>query len=182
VYWTGPTDVARVNIEGHATIGPKEISHPAMPAENMTQAFEYRHLVAADDLKMTVTGRLAPRLSIKILGAMPVRIPTGQSALVKFGVSPAHYLAKARFELNKPPQGIALEKAAPASDGMEIVLRCDADKARPGLRGRLALVAVTEPRAQPGVATPPTAANRSRPPITPPPVRFPSIPFEIVRP
>jgi len=37
--------------------------------------------------------------------------------------------------LNDPPPGIVLKEALPAPGGTEIVLQCDAAKAKPGLQG-----------------------------------------------
>ena len=41
-------------IEGRATIGDREVVHEAVPAEDRMQAFLWRHLVPAEDLKALV--------------------------------------------------------------------------------------------------------------------------------
>jgi hypothetical protein len=175
LYWTGKENSPRLNIEGRATVGTRQISRDAVPAENMTQAFEYKHLVPADDLKMTVTGRVAPRVSIKILSATPVKIPIGQIARVQLGVSPPDCLDNATVQLSgKPPQGIALETFAHSAEGMELVLRCDASTAKPGQRGNLALVAA------PPEPPPPADAKTPARPVRPQLTRLPSIPFQVV--
>jgi hypothetical protein len=38
---------------------------------------------------------------------------------------------------NDPPEGLAIEKVSPSSDGADIVLSADAAKLKPGLRGNL---------------------------------------------
>jgi len=47
-------------LEGRAVIKGREIVRPAVPADDMMQAFFYRHLVPAKDLKVAVIGRAAP--------------------------------------------------------------------------------------------------------------------------
>jgi len=46
-----------LTLEGRATIDGREVSHPVVPAEDMMQAFEYRHLVPSQELKVEVAGR-----------------------------------------------------------------------------------------------------------------------------
>jgi len=47
-------------LEGRAEIQGRQIVRPAVPADDMMQAFFYRHLVPAKDLKVAVIGRAAP--------------------------------------------------------------------------------------------------------------------------
>ena len=44
----------RLNLEGHALIGGQEVVHSATPADDMTQAFAYKHLVPATELSVAV--------------------------------------------------------------------------------------------------------------------------------
>lgn len=180
LYWTGQEATPRIAVEGHSNQDGQEIRRLAVPSENMTQAFEYKHLVPASDLRMTVTGKVAPKISIKIVGSTPVKIPLGQAAHVKLTVSPAKYLEGTSIEwAGKPPQGIALEKFETSDDGMELVLSCDAKKTKAGQRGNLALVAATKtPSPQPASTDKRKQTNQSR---LPPP-KLPSIPFQIVAP
>jgi len=46
-----------IELEGHATVGDKEIVHVAVPADDRMQAFEYRHLVPSEELTVAVSGR-----------------------------------------------------------------------------------------------------------------------------
>ena len=48
-------------------------STPPCPAEDMMQAFAYRHLVPAKELEVAVSGRFMNRMSLKILSATPVK-------------------------------------------------------------------------------------------------------------
>ncbi len=49
-----------LHLEGRAVIQGREIVRPAVPADDMMQAFFYRHLVPAKDLKVTVIPRAKP--------------------------------------------------------------------------------------------------------------------------
>jgi hypothetical protein len=54
---------ATLRLEGHAIIDGQEIVRPAVPAEDMMQAFAYHHLVPAQELQVAVLPR--PRLALQ---------------------------------------------------------------------------------------------------------------------
>ena len=116
------------------------------------QAFEYRHLVPAEELDVAVSGRSTPRSSAEALGKDPRKIPAGGTAKIRIGVSPRTLIGKFQVALRKPPAGIAIEKVSTSREGVEIVLQSDAAKVKPGLRGSLAIVAVPTQPADPGKA------------------------------
>jgi hypothetical protein len=51
---TETKDPVNLVIEGRAKIGDREVAHEAVPAEDRMQAFLWRHLVPAEDLKALV--------------------------------------------------------------------------------------------------------------------------------
>ncbi len=71
----------------------------------------------------------------------------------------------AHFQLSEPPEGIAIQSVSPDPDGLAILLRADATKAKPGLKGNLIVEAFAE-----------GAVNSSR---RLPLGTLPAIPFEI---
>jgi len=186
---TPSPDGAPVNLklEGTATVAGHPVSHLAVPAEDMMQAFEYRHLVAAQELKVAVSGRyVPPKPVVKIVSPTPIKIPLGGSARLQLSVSPHSLIERLTLQLRKPPAGIALESVGPTPEGLELVLQTDAQKVKPGLRGNLALTAVAE--APPAEATKDDAAAKSsksqaaeRRQREPAP-NVPSIRFEVVAP
>lgn len=163
-----------VNLEGRATIQGHEIVRQAVPAEDMMQAFAYRHLVPARDLKLAIPRRSPLRTPEVALGAQPLKIPVGESVRIPVRVPllPSNVLEKIDFELSEPPEGITLR---PLQQGTEIVLDCDAAKAKPGLKGNL-IVAISGQRAAPQ-ANQNVPPNRRRVPLG----TLPAIPFEIVK-
>jgi hypothetical protein len=62
-------------LEGRAVIQGREIVRTAIPADDMMQAFMYRHLVPAKDLKIAVIKRAKPRVPAKGRKAKAVKPP-----------------------------------------------------------------------------------------------------------
>ena len=50
-----------LSLEGRATIAGREVIRAAVPAEDMMQAFVYRHLVPTQDLKLTIVDMIRPQ-------------------------------------------------------------------------------------------------------------------------
>jgi hypothetical protein len=65
---TATHEPVNLRIEGRAKVGDTEIVHGAVPAEDRMQAFLWRHLVPAQDLKVTVFGS-------KLFTSAPKRVP-----------------------------------------------------------------------------------------------------------
>jgi len=83
---TPPAEPLNLIVEGRATVGGQQIVRQAVPAEDMMQAFAYRHLVVAKDLKITVTKRGGAPASAKTLGSQPVKAPAGGAARLAVGM------------------------------------------------------------------------------------------------
>jgi len=71
-----------LSIEGRAVIEGREVVRRAVPADDMMQAFFYRHLVPAKDLKVAVIGRAAPprQSPAKNSAAKPAPRASGKAA------------------------------------------------------------------------------------------------------
>jgi len=161
-----------LTLEGRATIEGRSVSRPATPAEDMMQAFAYRHLVPAQELKVAVQGRGLGRAAFRVLTAAPVRIPDGGTARVRVS-APVRALGDSiQFELSEPPEGISIKNVEPVQGGAEVVLQCDPAKAKPGLQGNL-IVNVFNGRAP--AAAKAAAPKRGRAPLG----CLPAIPFEV---
>jgi hypothetical protein len=127
----------KLSFDGKATIEGKPVIHPAVPAEDMMQAFAYRHLVPAREMDVAVSGRFMGRGGLKILGATPVKIPAGGTAHVLLGTPGGGFGNRFKLELSEPPEGITLAKVSPADEGAEMELHSDASKTKAGLKGNL---------------------------------------------
>ncbi len=163
-----------LSIQGRATIAGRRVIRPAVPADDMMQAFAYHHLVPAQELQAAVIGRPRPRATFQRPDL--VRLPAGGSVRVPLSRALAAFFGKAQFELSQPPDGIVLRDVVSADQDSELVLACDAAKAKPGLAGNLIVNAFAE-NAQPAAGKK-APANRRRFPIG----TLPAIPFEVVAP
>jgi len=171
--WLAPDEPIRLEIEGRATIAGREVVHAAVPADDWMQAFFYRHLVPAQELRVAVT-RGFGRGGVKLLSPVPVKIPVGGTAVVRIDAPTRAFTEQVRLELSDPPEGIRLGRIAPAREGAEITLHAEAGKARPGATGNLIIRALAGRVGAPGKAQRP--GNRQFV------ATLPAIPFEVVEP
>jgi hypothetical protein len=165
-----------LHLEGAASINGHTVTHQAVPAEDRMQAFFYRHLVAAQELKVAVRKGGPLRAPARIVSPEPLKLPSGGAVQLEVQVPlPANSrIERVKYELSDPPDGVTLDGVAGVPHGTEIVLRCDASKANPGLKGNL-IVTVSGERAAP-VVNGKARANLQRVPLG----TLPAIPFEIV--
>ena len=134
----------------------------AVPAEDMMQAFAYRHLVPAQELEVAVLKRPNPRATITILSGSPVRVPPGATARIEVGLPGPRIAERAQFELSSPPEGITIQSASPVRDGVEIVLQTDAAKVKPGLKGNLIINGYVPRQAETNAASTEGVVQRER--------------------
>ncbi len=140
----GPPEVQpfSLQLEGRAAIDGREVVHPVVPAEDMMQAFAYHHLVPAEELKVVVTGRAAPKVgAIRLVSKTPLRIPAGGTASAEIALPTPVMLSRVRLELSNPPEGISIQRVSQSPRGATIVFACDASKIKPGSKGNLIVVA-----------------------------------------
>lgn len=130
-------DPVAIEIVGSAKIGDAEVAHRAVPAEDMQQAFAYRHLVPAKELRVAVAGRLTATGQVKIASETPVKIPLGGSARIQITAAISEKPNKLEMELSDPPTGITLKHASSSAEGAEIELASDASKMVAGEKGSL---------------------------------------------
>ncbi len=167
-----------LELEGRATIAGREVVRAAVPAQDMMQAFEYRHLVPSQELDVAVTGRASNKSApVKILGDMPVKIPAGGTVSLKIAAVSKDKVfgKKMHLELAEAPEGIVIKKVSPSDDGMEILLESDAAKVTPGQKGNL-LVGAFPPKPAKAPKSPKSASRKGGPTTM-----LPAIPYEIVQ-
>jgi hypothetical protein len=146
----------------------------AVPAEDMMQAFAYRHLVPEKELLVAVNGRGGAR-AVRLLTDGPISIPAGGTARVQIAASA--FADRFQFELSDPPEGISIKNVSPVDSGTQIVFTSDAAKAKPGLKGNLIINVLPGQGGQ--------FAAKAKRPAAPRKVAIgtlPAVPFEIVAP
>jgi hypothetical protein len=166
-----------IGIDARASVAGKTVAHRAQAAEEMMQAFAYRHLVPADSLKVSVLARGGTRFPARITSGEPLKLQAGGSARVRAELPVARALQNVQLELSEPPEGLSIRDVQIDGNGASFEIAADAAAVKPGLRGNL-IVAVSGERvpAQRGnQAAPAAAAARRRVPVG----VLPAIPFEI---
>ncbi|MBP7935463.1 MAG: hypothetical protein KA354_12530 [Phycisphaerae bacterium] len=163
----------RLVLEGRAVVGDRKLVRPVVPAEDMMQAFAYRHLVPAKELLLTTSGRWLRSNAVKIVSAMPVKIPTGGTVRVQVGAAATAFRGKVQLELSNPPDGIMLKKVVPNNTGVELVLQSDAAKNKPGSKGNLIITAFADREIKTAKGA---QGTKRRVPVG----LLPAVPYEIV--
>jgi hypothetical protein len=148
-----------LRLEGRAWIEGKEVVHSAVPADELTQAFFYKHVVPAGNLILVPEDRdrfreeaaraakenkpfPPPAASrsfqtpMEILSEQPVRIPVGGTVEVQVRMGWSRD-GQIQVELSDPPEGITVDRASWNERGLTLVLRGDAAEAEPKRRGNL---------------------------------------------
>jgi hypothetical protein len=166
----------------------------------MMQAFAYKHLVPVEDLQVSIAsrgrfggqnppagkpnsgnspnfpaaGRRTFQSPVALLDEPPLKIPLGGIVELRVAMPMNFIRGDLQVELSDPPEGIALDKVSRFDKGVMIVLRGDAEKAQPGLKGNLIANAF-----QKMTFTDKEGKSReTRSPLG----TLPAIPFEIVKP
>jgi hypothetical protein len=163
-----------LRLEGRATILGREAVRQVTPAEDMMQAFIYHHVVPMQDLAVAVLGRQRLMAPWKLLDKPPVKIPLGGTTSVKFSMLRGPQMEKVQLTLRDAPAGISVQNVSLAQDGATVVLRADAEKLKPGLKGNLIIDASVE-----RTVTPPNGKAKANKRIVPL-GSLPAIPFEVV--
>lgn len=172
--FNGPVSLS---FQGAAEIEGRKVVHEAVPAEDMMQAFLYRHLVPSQRFVLALVGRSPLRQPVQYELKHPLRIPAGGNAVLKVDVPANLPRGKVRLALSDPPAGVELAEVKETWGGAtELVFACDKEKVRTGLKGNLIveLYLDREPVAKPKAKGAAKRANNA------PVDLLPAIPFEIV--
>ena len=169
--------VFNLSVEGRALIQGHPVVHPAIPAQDMMQAFAYRHLVSSKELKVSLMDRPPLKFALKILDPTPVKIPAGGTTEVRVKTPARGFTNNFQLELNEPPDGISIENIVQGDAETTIVLHCDGAKIKPGATGNL-IVNIMAKRQREAPAKGKGQGNQRRVALG----TLPAIPFEIVSP
>ena len=131
-------------LTGMATVAGKPFVRPVIPAEDLMQAFIYRHLVPAHDWVVTVKDAPAPfTVAVELPPAGFLDLPVGKE--MDFPLTATRrpgFDGPLRFELVDPPKGITLRRGFVQPGKMRgfITIRTES-KVDVGLRDNLILTA-----------------------------------------
>ena len=129
-----------LRLTGIAMIDGARVLRPAVPAEDMMQAFIYRHLVPMERLLVSVGGRGRGGPPLRVAAERPLRLPAGMDRWVRVAGADRRLLARVKLELKleDPPAGVKIGETRISKGGdLSFQLRTDAGKIEPGCRGNL---------------------------------------------
>lgn len=161
-----------LQLVGQARIDGRNVTHPAVPADDLEQAFFLHHLVPAREWKVNVSGR-AP--SSRLLTATPLLLRPGQPTRLEAALVTPRPPARLHVELSPRVDGVAVASASSDGGPLSIVLVSDAARMKPGTMGNLILHVYVE-RDAPAPTGPTRRLQRSFH------ATLPAVPFEIIAP
>lgn len=132
-----------VELEGLARIGEQMISRPVVPAEDMMQAFAYRHLVPSQELLVAVTENKRRGPFIEPVNGS-ILIPEGGSTQVIFKIPPRANLGNIKLKLDEPPKGISLRDVSIEQGQLTFMLATDSKEFKTGYKDNLIIEAFVE--------------------------------------
>jgi len=134
-------DTPALRIVGRASIHGKPIAHAAAPADDMMQAFAYRHLVAAKELRVCVAGQGS---ALRVVDPRLVRLSGHHTSVVRVSVPSAKTMSRVTFELVDPPTGVTVSDVSLENSVAEVTLACTPATGKQGAQGNLILHAYGE--------------------------------------
>jgi hypothetical protein len=165
-------------IEGRAVIDGKPVVRPAVPAEDMMQAFIYHHLVPTDELLLSNIERsLFQRAPAKCKTKDVLKLQPGNTTTLAFEAPTAFGRMPIDFqvELGNAPSGVEIEDVAIQQGTIEIALKTAAATTEKGLEGNLLFELFIE-RERPRRADQPDSAPQT---IRIPAGYLPAVPFKV---
>ena len=175
-----PPQPIPLSLEGRASVGDTTIRRPAIPSDNVMQAFLYRHLAPSQEFVVTVVKtRWIPQLPALATSGR-LRIPAGGTAVVLLK-TPQQAARRMSLELVDPPKGVTIQAVKPVAAGLTFEIKVDGKVAKAGLADNLIVQAFTqyEVRAKPAAKSKkaaPAAKQMRRAPLS----ILPAIPILVV--
>lgn len=158
--------------------GSEPVTRVAVPADDVMQAFLWRHLVPADEWLVCVARGKGQRQPLEFANKETITLPSGGSAEVRI-IAPKWMVdRKPEPELSEAPPGITVSNGRPVSNGLAFDVKADAS-VKPGFETHLIidLFSTMQPGAKPGEpARPQARSNLSGLPALPITVTSPTHP------
>jgi hypothetical protein len=175
--WIPPQAKSRVDalrLTGSAGHGVEQITRVAEPADDVMQAFLWRHLAPAAEWLVCVAPKRGGRTALALDVTSPLRIPSGSLAEVRASV-PKWILDRGlELELNDGPPGIRLSPLRKTADGIAFDVITEKAAAPSGLECNL-IIDVFSTQAFGKPPAKPAARSNARPLIG----TLPALPIQI---
>lgn len=151
---TGRGEPFALHLVARSRIGGKTVERSVVPAQDVMQAFIYRHLPASQELVALVLGGRGAAASVQMPPGGVVPIPIGGTARVRVDVTTNRRRqwrlgGGVQLRLSNPPAGLAIGKVSQSSGGLSFEVTADAAALAPGTEGTLiveVLGTVTRPK------------------------------------
>lgn len=163
-----------LKMQGHARIGGQTLRHPVIPADDVMQAFLYRHLVPAQELLVAVQETQWRVPAVEIVGPRPIRITAGGTTQVRLRTRRGKVLNEMQLKLSDPPNGVTLHNLTVLPDGLAFELKVDKEAVERPFTDNLIVEAIREYTPQTPQDKPAQQRRRSSMGV------FPAIPIEVV--
>ncbi|MBN2491705.1 MAG: hypothetical protein JXQ29_12735 [Planctomycetes bacterium] len=120
-----PRPTVALELEGRAEIDGETVCRRAVPAEDMMQAFLYRHLVPSEELRVAVAPLRGGAPAIEIVNPLPVAVPAGGTAWVRVKAWRGNPSGEVKVALREPPAGMTVEEVSVVPGGFAFRLKAD---------------------------------------------------------
>ena len=173
-----PVEVVTLAMEGSANRRLRSrspIVRPAIPAENMMQAFIWYHLVPVENWNVVISGKPVAKMPFQVImpGKSVVLPREGKFRLNVLPTSKKVPLDQLHVELSEPAKGISVAIVSDPNAATAIEFDVSPDEFEPGLRGNLLFSVYKEYTPEPTENDPAPRARRTDYGL------LPAIPFEI---
>jgi len=138
-------DPVVLQLEGSALIEGLDVRRPAVPAEDMMQAFGYRHLVPVKEfLAMVIEAKR--RWPVFTLNSdLPVSLPQDGTAQINFKIPLYLKLFPAvQLELSEPPAGVSISNVTVKEETISFTLKADGKEIKAGYADNLIVNVFTD--------------------------------------
>ncbi len=122
---TKDTKPVALTLFGVAKINGRTVRNYVIPAEDMMQAFLYRHLVPCQQLKVAVKKTRWKVNPFQLIDYRPARIKAGDSITVKVKTYKPKSLQKIDLELIDAPEGVSVSKVINIPQGFSFRIMTD---------------------------------------------------------
>ena len=145
-----------LTLVGQARIKGDMVRHAVVPADDVMQAFLYRHLVPSQELVVALKKSKWRQPTVTLDGPSPVRVPLGGTARVQIKTRRGKTLKEMRLELKDPPEGLTLQELTVLPEGLAFLLRADQEHLATDFADNLIVEAFREytPKAKDGQPAP----------------------------
>ena len=142
----GKKEPFKLQLIGTAEVGGATFTRRAIPADNVMQAFLYRHLLPAKQLAVYVRPQKWKPNPVRLLSKVPIKIPLGGETEVKIKFSWGKYLKSLKFMLSQPPKGLTLSKVKilPQNQGIAFTLQADSKNLKVGFSDNIMVEVIRE--------------------------------------